>query len=99
MNPYYNLPPEQRRVQQLVAQLNAEAQQWRSLEAERLLRRWRTQSYRPSFENNSTCSNSQGRVYYKTLSVDLCNNGTRSDNRPQIATGSQSVLRDVIFGE
>jgi len=35
MTPYYNLPPEQRRVQQLVAQFNADERLWRSLEAKR----------------------------------------------------------------
>ena len=39
MNPYYNLPPEQRRVQQLVTQFNADEQLWRSLEGKRRLRR------------------------------------------------------------
>ena len=39
MTPYYNLPPEQRRVQQLVAQFNADEQLWRSLESERRRRR------------------------------------------------------------
>ena len=38
MNPYYNLPPEQRRVQQLVTQFNADEQLWRSLEGKRRLR-------------------------------------------------------------
>ena len=32
---YYHLPPEQRRVQRLVAQFNADEQLWRSLEAKR----------------------------------------------------------------
>ena len=35
MTPYYHLPPEQRRVQQLVAQFNADEQLWRSLESKR----------------------------------------------------------------
>lgn len=39
MNPYYNLPPEQRRVQQLVTQFNADEQLWRSLEDKRRFRR------------------------------------------------------------
>jgi len=39
MNPYYNLPREQRRVQQLVTQFNADEQLWRSLEGKRRLRR------------------------------------------------------------
>ena len=39
MTPYYHLPPEQRRVQQLVAQSNANEQLWRSLEAKRRRRR------------------------------------------------------------
>ena len=39
MNPYYNLPPEQRRVQQLVALFNADELLWRSLEDKRRLRR------------------------------------------------------------
>lgn len=39
MTPYYHLPPEQRRVQQLVAQFNADEQLWRSLEAKRRRRR------------------------------------------------------------
>jgi hypothetical protein len=39
MNPYYNLPPEQRRIQWLVSQFNAEERLWRSLEGKRRLRR------------------------------------------------------------
>lgn len=39
MNPYYNLPPEQRRVQQLVALFNADELLWRSLEDKRRHRR------------------------------------------------------------
>jgi len=39
MNPYYNLPREQRRVQQFVTQFNADEQLWRSLEGKRRLRR------------------------------------------------------------
>jgi hypothetical protein len=39
MNPYCNLPPEQRRVQQLVALFNADERLWRSLEGKRRLRR------------------------------------------------------------
>ena len=39
MNPYYNLPPEQRRVQQIVARLNADEQLWESLEGKRRLHR------------------------------------------------------------
>jgi hypothetical protein len=39
MTPYYHLPPEQRRVQQLVAQFNADEQLWRSPEAKRSRRR------------------------------------------------------------
>ena len=39
MTPYYHLPPEQQRVQQLVAQFNADEQLWRSLEAKRRRRR------------------------------------------------------------
>lgn len=35
MTPYYHLPAEQRRVQRLVAQFNADEQLWRSLEAKR----------------------------------------------------------------
>jgi hypothetical protein len=39
MTPCYHLPQEQRRVQQLVAQFNADEQLWRSLEAMRRRRR------------------------------------------------------------
>ena len=39
MNLYYNLPPEQRRVQQLVAGFNTDEQLWESLEGNRRLRR------------------------------------------------------------
>lgn len=39
MNPYYNLSPEQRRVQQLVALFNADEQLWESLKVKRRLRR------------------------------------------------------------
>ncbi len=39
MTPYYHLLPEQRRVQQLVAQFNADERLWRSLEAKRRRRR------------------------------------------------------------
>ncbi len=39
MRPYYNLPAEQRRVQQLVTEFNADERLWRSLERKRLLRR------------------------------------------------------------
>ena len=31
MTPHYHLPPEQRRVQQIVAQFNANEQLWRTL--------------------------------------------------------------------
>ena len=34
MNPYYNLPPEQRATQQLVDQFNADERLWRKLEPE-----------------------------------------------------------------
>ena len=36
---YYHLPPEQRRVQRLIAQFNADERLWRSLEATRRRRR------------------------------------------------------------
>ena len=39
MNPYCNLPQEQRRVQRLVARFNADEHLWRSLEGKRRLRR------------------------------------------------------------
>ena len=39
MTSYYHLPPQQRRVQQLVAQFNADEQLWRSLETNRRRRR------------------------------------------------------------
>lgn len=39
MTPYFHLPPEQRRVQRLVDQFNADERLWRSLEAKRRLRR------------------------------------------------------------
>ena len=39
MTPYYHLPPEQRRVQQIVDQFNADEHLWRSLEAKRRRRR------------------------------------------------------------
>lgn len=39
MNPYYNLPPEQRRTQRLVEQFNADEQLWKKLEPMRRARR------------------------------------------------------------
>lgn len=39
MTPYYHLPAEQRRVQRLVAQFNADEQLWRSLKSKRRRRR------------------------------------------------------------
>ncbi len=39
MNPYYNLPPEQRRTQRLVDQYNADARVWKKLEPRRRARR------------------------------------------------------------
>ena len=39
MNPYYNLPPEQRRTQRLVDQFNADEKLWKKLEPKRLARR------------------------------------------------------------
>jgi len=39
MNPYRNLPEEQRRAQELVAQFNADERLWRRLESKRRLRR------------------------------------------------------------
>ena len=39
MNPYYNLPPEQRRVHRLIAQFNADERLWRSLAHKRRRRR------------------------------------------------------------
>ena len=39
MNRYYNLPPQQRRNQQLVARFNADEELWESLESRRRLRR------------------------------------------------------------
>ena len=39
MNPYYNLPPEQRRTQRLVDQNNADAQLWKEFEPRRRARR------------------------------------------------------------
>jgi hypothetical protein len=39
MNLHNNLPPEQRRVQQIVARFNADEQLWRNLEGKRRLRR------------------------------------------------------------
>jgi hypothetical protein len=44
MNPYYNLPPEQRPIQRLVDQFNADERLWRKLapkrRAHRKLRPW-----------------------------------------------------------
>jgi hypothetical protein len=39
MNLYYNLPPEERRVQRLVTVFNKDEQVWESLEGKRRLRR------------------------------------------------------------
>jgi hypothetical protein len=39
MNPYYNLPPEQRMTQRLVDQFNADERLWKKLEPRRRLRR------------------------------------------------------------
>ena len=39
MNPYYNLPPEQRMTQRLVDQFNADARLWKKLEPKRRVRR------------------------------------------------------------
>jgi hypothetical protein len=39
MTSYYHLPPEQRLVQRLVDQFNADERLWRSLDANRRLRR------------------------------------------------------------
>jgi len=39
MNPYYNLPSEQRRGQLIAEQFNADEQLWRNLRSQRLLRR------------------------------------------------------------
>ena len=39
MTQYFNLPPEQRLVQQLADQFNADERLWRSLEPRRRLRR------------------------------------------------------------
>jgi hypothetical protein len=39
MNPYYNLPPEQRMTQRLVDQFNADERLWKKLEPSRRLRR------------------------------------------------------------
>ncbi len=39
MNLYYNLAPEQRRVQQIVTLFNADEELWVSLEGQRRLRR------------------------------------------------------------
>ena len=38
MSPYYNLPPEQRAIQQLVDQFNADERLWRKLELKRRAR-------------------------------------------------------------
>lgn len=39
MNPYYYLPPEQRRTQRLVDQFNADEKLWKKLEPRRRARR------------------------------------------------------------
>jgi hypothetical protein len=39
MNPYFNLPPEQRMTQRLVEQFNADERLWQKLEPRRRLRR------------------------------------------------------------
>ena len=39
MNPYYNLPPEQRMTQRLVDQFNADERLWKKLEPKRRARR------------------------------------------------------------
>jgi hypothetical protein len=39
LNPYYNLPPEQRATQRLVDQFNADERLWRKLEPKRRARR------------------------------------------------------------
>jgi hypothetical protein len=39
MNPYYNLPPEQRFTQRLVDQFNADERLWQKLEPRRRARR------------------------------------------------------------
>ncbi|OGQ82172.1 MAG: hypothetical protein A3F90_10030 [Deltaproteobacteria bacterium RIFCSPLOWO2_12_FULL_60_19] len=39
MNPYRNLPEQQRRAQEIVAQFNADERLWRRLESKRRLRR------------------------------------------------------------
>jgi hypothetical protein len=41
MNPYHNLPPEQRRLQTIVDQFNAGARLWEKLEERRRRRRKR----------------------------------------------------------
>jgi hypothetical protein len=39
LNPYYNLPPEQRMTQRLVDQFNADERLWKKLEPKRRARR------------------------------------------------------------
>ena len=39
MNPYYNLPPDQRRTQRFVDQYNSDARLWRKLAPRRRARR------------------------------------------------------------
>ena len=39
MNPYYNLPPEQRATQRLVDQFNADERLWKTLDPARRARR------------------------------------------------------------
>ena len=39
MNPYYNLPPEQRTTQRVVEQFNADERLWKKLEPRRKARR------------------------------------------------------------
>lgn len=41
MNPYYNLPPEQRPIQRLIDQFNTDERLWKKLEPKRRARRKR----------------------------------------------------------
>ena len=69
MRPYYNLPAEQRRVQHVVTEFNANERLWRSLERKRLLRRKLHARLPASIENSSTCSILTLRARRKTVSV------------------------------
>jgi hypothetical protein len=93
MNLYYNLPPKQRYVQQLVTLFNSDEQLWESLKSKRAFVACFSRGYRRNSKSNLICLTLPRRAHRKTVWVGSRNDEIRS--RSPKTTSIESVIHSV----